>query len=75
MLFPFPRLSATKIKVGVFVGLQIGKLLEDEHFKNILEGNEKLAWDSFVQVSKNFLGNHKAENYKDLVKNLLQCYV
>ena len=34
----------------------------------------RLDWDSFVQLSKNFLGNHKAENYKDLVGNLLQYY-
>ena len=51
----FPRLSAAKIKKGVFVGPQIGKLFKDEHFNNILEGNEKLAWNSFVQVSINFL--------------------
>jgi hypothetical protein len=70
----FPRLSEAKIKEGVFVGPQIRKLFKDEHFNNILKGDEKLAWDSFVQVSKNFLGDHKAENYKDLVENLLQCY-
>lgn len=70
----FPRLSEAKIKEGVFVGPQIRKLFKDEHFNNILKGDEKLAWDSFVQVSKNFLGEHKAENYKDIVENLLQCY-
>ena len=64
----FPRLSVAKIKEGISVGPQIGKLFKDEYFNNILEGNEKLAWDSFVQVLKNFLGNHKAEYHKDLVE-------
>ena len=62
-----------KLKKEVFVVPQIGKLFKDEHFNNILEDNEKLDWDSFVQFSKNFLGNHKPENYKELVGNLLQC--
>lgn len=70
----FPRLSEAKIKEGIFVGPQIHKLFKDEHFNNILTGDEKLAWNSFVQVSTNFLGCTKAENYKDLVDNLLQCY-
>ena len=70
----FPRLSAAKIEEGVFISPQIGKLFKDEYFNNILEGNEKLAWNSFVQVSKNFLGNHKVENSKDLVEKLLHCY-
>lgn len=55
----FPRLSEAKIKEWVFVGPQIRKLLRDEHFNNILTGDEKLTWDSFAQVSANFLGNKK----------------
>lgn len=32
---------------------------------------EKKTWNSFESVIKNFLGNHKAPNYKIIVKNLL----
>lgn len=32
---------------------------------------EALAWTTFVSVSKYFLGNCKAENYKDLGQNMI----
>ena len=32
---------------------------------------EFYAWDAFVKVVKNFFGNKKASNYKELVANLL----
>ena len=35
---------------------------------------EKRAWVAFVSVVKNFLGNDKAENYKDVVETMLQNY-
>ena len=56
------------------MGPQICKLYKDEHFNTILTGEEKLAWDTFVHVSSNFLANKRAENFKDLVANLLHCY-
>ena len=56
------------------MGPQICKLYKDEHFNTILTGDEKLACDASVQVSTNFLGNKRAENFKDLVTNLLHCY-
>ena len=70
----FPRLSAAKIKERIFVGSQIGKLFKDEHFNNILEGNEKLAWDSFVEVSKIFLVNHTAKKKKKTVRILWKIF-
>ena len=33
---------------------------------------ELRAWTSFVDVVKNFLGNHRAENYNELVEKLLK---
>ena len=56
------------------MGPQIRKLYTGEHFKTIPIGDGKLAWDAFVQESTNFLGNKRAENFKDLVVNLLHCY-
>jgi hypothetical protein len=60
----FPRLSEAKIKEGVFVGPQICKLFRDNMFNNLLQGDEKKAWDMFRLVSTNFLGNIRAKNYK-----------
>jgi hypothetical protein len=34
----------------------------------------KAAWDSFKIVVKGFLGNRRAQNYEELVNNLLQSY-
>jgi hypothetical protein len=70
----FPRLSEAKIKEGVFVGPQIRELFKDDRFDNMLQGNEKNAWDAFRLVSTNFLGNVRAENYKELVDNMLSMY-
>jgi hypothetical protein len=67
----FPGISAAKIKEGVFIGLQIRKLFGDEQFDHILSRNEKRAWNDFRLVRTNFLGNNKADNYKELVENLL----
>ena len=33
---------------------------------------ELCAWTLFVDVVKNFLGNHWAKNYKELIKKLLK---
>ena len=35
---------------------------------------EKRAWEAFVSDARNFLGNDKAENYKDVVETMLQSY-
>lgn len=70
----FPRLSEAKVKEGIFVGSQIRKLFKDSVYDEKLLPVEKEAWDSFKAVCSNFLGNRKAENYKDLVANLLSKY-
>jgi hypothetical protein len=43
-------------------------------FNNILQGNEKKAWDTFHPVSTNFLRNIRAENYKELIEDMLLLY-
>ena len=35
---------------------------------------EKTTWLSFVVVVKNFLGNKKAEDYADLVDDMLEAF-
>jgi hypothetical protein len=71
---PISRLSEAKIKEGVFVGPQIRKLFRDDMFNNLLKGDEKRAWDAFRLVSTNFLGNIRAENYKELIEDMLTLY-
>ena len=70
----FPTLSEAKLKGGIFIGPQIWELSKDEFFDSLLQGDEKLAWDSFKFVVNGFLGNRRAQNYEELVKNLLQSY-
>jgi hypothetical protein len=53
---------------------QIRDLIKDECFDKLLQGDEKAAWYSFKFLIKGFLGNIRAENYEDLVNNLLQRY-
>ncbi|XP_050322654.1 uncharacterized protein LOC126754589 isoform X2 [Bactrocera neohumeralis] len=67
----FPKLSEAKIKEGIFVGPQIRQLMKDKSFEKKLNDQEKLAWKCFVNVVQNILGNHKAENYKDLINELM----
>jgi hypothetical protein len=70
----FPKLSEAKVKAGVFIGPQIKKILECNEFPKKLTRKEKAAWNSFVAVVQGFLGNHKAENYVELVETLVKNY-
>ena len=56
------------------MGPQIRKLFGDDMFKNLLQGDEKKAWDAFRLVSTNFLGNMRAANYKELTEDMLSLY-
>ncbi|KYM94050.1 hypothetical protein ALC62_15341, partial [Cyphomyrmex costatus] len=70
----FPKLSEAKIKEGIFVGPQIRELIKDEVFDSQLNTLEKNAWKCFKNVVNHFLGNHKAENYEELISELLKAY-
>jgi hypothetical protein len=69
----FPNIPA-KIKEGIFVGPQIRTLLNDEIFESRLNDVEKSAWIAFKGVAANFLGNHRAPNYQQIVNDLLRSY-
>jgi len=69
-----PRLSEAKLKESISVGPQIRDLIKDEYFDKLFQGHEKAVWDSFKFVVKGFLGNIRAQNYENLVNNLLQSY-
>jgi len=67
----FPRLNEAKIKEGVFMGPQIRKLFRGDMFSILLQGDEKKGWVAFRLVSTNFLANNRAENYKELIEDML----
>ena len=63
-----------KLKAGVFVGPDIRKLIRDPLLRLELTEQKQAAWDAFVLVVHNFLGNHRADNYVELVDNLITAY-
>ena len=66
----FPKLDNAKLKDGMFIGPQIREIINDL-FVHLLMENEKSAWLTFTAGCLNFLGNVKAESYKELVED---CY-
>ena len=68
----FPRLNEAKI--NFFVDPHTHKLFRDDMFDSLLQGDEKKACDAFRLVSINFLGNIRAENYKELIEDMLSLY-
>ena len=70
----FPNVSDAKIKDGIFIGPQIWELTQDKLFNEDLIETERNAWLPFKRICKDFLGNHKAANYQDVVQDLLTSY-
>jgi len=70
----FPNVSDAKIKEGIFIGPQIRELMQDKQFDEDLNETERNARLSFKRICKDFLGNHKAANYQDVVQDLLTSY-
>jgi len=70
----FPNVSDAKIKEGIFIGPQIRELIQDKQFGDDLNKTERNAWLSFKRICEDFLGNHKAANYQDVVQGLLTSY-
>lgn len=70
----FPELSESKVKAGVFVGPQIRQIFANENFPSLLNHTQKASWNSFKAVVSGFLGNKKAENYAQLVEDMLKNF-
>jgi len=70
----FPRISEAKIKEGIFVSPQIREVMNDTHFEELLEGSELNAWRCMKRVFQNFLGNHKAPDYAQIVEQMLDAF-
>ena len=69
----FSKLSFNKIKTSVFDGPQICTLASDDKFVK-MNDKEKASRLSFVVITRNFLGNKKADNYHVLVATMLLAY-
>ena len=67
-------LTDAKVEAGVFTGPQIRSVIRDSSFPSSLNEMELSAWTWFVEVVRNFLGNHKAENHCELIENMLKSY-
>lgn len=48
--------------------------MKSEKFMELLDPIDKIAWQATIDVIKNFLGNKRAENYKELVANMIEAY-
>ena len=70
----FPNVSDAKIKEDIFIGPQIRELMQDKRLDEDLNETERNELLSFKRICKDFLGNHKAANYKDVVQDLLTSY-
>jgi hypothetical protein len=71
----FLMLSDAKIKEGIFVGPQIRELIKDEQFEQQLNEVGNAAWQALKNVTKSFLGNHKAENYHEILSDVMSLKV
>ena len=67
----FPGLSYEKKKAGIFDGPQIRTLLRDQYFVTTMTVVEARAWKAFSKVVHHFLDNKRADNYMELVEELL----
>ena len=48
--------------------------MQDKQFNEDLNETERNAWLSFKRICKDFLGNHKAANYQDVLQDRLTLY-
>jgi len=68
-----PSILDAQIKQG-YLWTSNTSVNTDNKFENQLSEVENAAQKSFTNVTTNFLGNHKAEIYHDMVADLVQSY-
>ena len=74
ILDAFPNLREEKKKMRTFNELQARQLIQDKTFAQSVTPAEGNAWLSFVSVTKNSLGNTKADNHVHLINNMLEKF-
>lgn len=71
----FKPKTEAKLEQGVFNGPEIRRLIQDrDRFEVTMPPNFKKAWSSYVLLCENFLGSERSEDYKDIVKELIDNY-
>ena len=66
--------SDVKLTAGIFIGPEIRKLFADKNFSKHLNTKELKARNTLKLVAENFLGNHRAENYIEVVENMIEAF-
>ena len=67
-------MSDAKIKGGIFIGPHFRELMQDKQFDEDMNETERNAWLSFKRICKDFLGNHIATKYQNIVQDLLNSH-
>ena len=74
----FPNVRDENIKEGIYIYIYIYIYRntdqgtdERKQFDEDKNETERNAWLSFKRICKDFLGNHKAANYQDVMQDLL----
>jgi hypothetical protein len=70
----FREISIAELKENIFIGPQNHEIIKYDLFEHLLTITEKSAWLKFRAVCINLLGKVKAENYKELLEDLLRAY-
>jgi len=70
----FPNASDAKFKEGIFIGPHVRELMQEKQFVEDLGETERNTLLSFKRICKDFLGNHKAAKYQDVVQDLLTSH-
>jgi hypothetical protein len=69
-----PHLSQTKLKEGVFFGLDTRNLMFDEDFLLMMTEVEREPWIAFKSVVTKFLEKNKDPDYIPIVANMLEIF-
>jgi hypothetical protein len=70
----YPRTSEAKMKEGIFVDAKIKQLFEDHDFIIKFNVTERRHRKAFETVCRKYLDNEKAENYSEIVQELISPY-
>jgi hypothetical protein len=70
----FMKISDAKLKEDISIGPQIREIINDDVFVHMLTETEKSVWLTFKAICLYFLGNLKAEKYKQLFEDLLNAH-
>jgi hypothetical protein len=70
----FTDLSNAKLKEVIFIGPQIRSLCKGTDFQNSMNVVERNAWTAFKSVIEKLLGNHKDEDYENIVRIMFKYF-